>query len=67
MMSKEEISEMRDDMHKGVKMFVEEMEKIARGGKLDWKEMMYMSDILKDMSKVEKNLAEACHYDRRMS
>ena len=54
-------------MHKGVKMFVEEMEKIARGGKLDWKEMMYMSDILKDMSKVEKNLAEACYYDRRMS
>lgn len=59
-MSKEEINLMREAMHKGVKMLVEEMEKYARENKsVSWEAMMNMSDILKDMSKVEKNLAEA--------
>ena len=56
-MTKDEIKEMRCDMHKGVKMFNQELEDIARGKKeFSWKEMMQMSDILKDMSEVEKNL-----------
>lgn len=56
-MSKEEINLMREAMHKGVKMLVEEMEKYARENKsVSWEAMMNMSDILKDMSKVEKIL-----------
>lgn len=55
-------------MHKGVKMFNQELEEIARGKKeFSWKEMMNMSDILKDMSEVEKNLAKADYYDRKMN
>ena len=66
-MSKEEINLMREAMHKGVKMLVEEMEKYARENKsVSWEAMMNMSDILKDMSKVEKNLAEANYYDRKV-
>lgn len=54
-------------MHKGVKMLIEEMEKYARENKnISWEAMMNMSDILKDMSKVEKNLAEANYYDRKV-
>lgn len=67
-MTHEEIKMMRCDMHKGVKMFVQELEDIARGKKeFSWKEMMNMSDILKDMSEVEKNLAKADYYDRKMN
>jgi hypothetical protein len=55
-------------MHKGVKMFNQELEDIARSKKeFSWDEMMYMSDILKDMSEVEKNLAKADYYDRKMN
>ena len=62
-MSKEEINLMREAMHKGVKMLVEEMEKYARENKsVSWEAMMNMSDI----SKVEKNLAEANYYDRKV-
>jgi hypothetical protein len=67
-MTHEEIKMMRCDMHKGVKMFNQALEDIARGKKeFSWDEMMYMSDILKDMSEVEKNLAKADYYDRKMN
>jgi hypothetical protein len=67
-MTKDEIREMRCDMHKGVKMFNQELEEIARSKKeFSWDEMMKMSDILKDMSEVEKNLAKADYYDRKTS
>ena len=67
-MTHEEIKQMRCDMHKGVKMFNQELEDIARGKKeFSWEEMMNMSDILKDMSEVEKNLAKADYYDRKMN
>lgn len=66
-MPKEEINLMREAMHKGVKMLVEEMEKYARENKsVSWEAMMNMSDILKDMSKVERNLAEQINYDRKV-
>ena len=67
-MTHEEIKQMRCDMHKGVKMFNQELEEIAQGKKeFSWEEMMNMSDILKDMSEVEKNLAKADYYDRKMN
>jgi hypothetical protein len=67
-MTHEEIKMMRCDMHKGVKMFNQELEDIAQSKKeFSWDEMMYMSDILKDMSEVEKNLAKADYYDRKMN
>jgi hypothetical protein len=47
-------------------MFNQEIEDIARSKKeFSWDEMMYMSDILKDMSEVEKNLAKADYYYRK--
>lgn len=65
-MTHEELKEIWCDMHKGVKMFNQELEDIARGKKEhSWVEMMYMSDILKDMSEVEKNLAKADYYYRK--
>ena len=40
-MSKEEINLMREAMHKGVKMLIEEMEKYARENKsVSWEAMM---------------------------
>ena len=67
-MTHEEIKQMRCDMHKGVKMFNQELEEIALGKKeFSWEEMINMSDILKDMSEVEKNLAKADYYDRKMN
>ncbi len=63
-MSKEEIEKLRSDMHTGVKMMLEEMRKMGEQ-KFSPADMMKMSDMLKDMSKVEKNLAEANYYDRR--
>ena len=67
-MTHEEIKKKRCDMHKGVKMFNQELEEIAQGKKeFSWEEMMNMSDILKDMSEVEKNLAKADYYDRKMN
>jgi hypothetical protein len=65
-MTHEEIKMMRCDMHKGVKMFNQELEEIARSKKdFSWEAMMNMADILKDMSEVEKNLAKADYYDRK--
>lgn len=67
-MTHDEIKMMRCDMHKGVEMFNQELEEIARSKKeFSWDEMMKMSDILKDMSEVEKNLAKADYYDRKTS
>ena len=51
-------------MHTGVKMMLEEMRKLGEKG-FPLSSMMAMSDMLKDMSKVEKNLAEANYYDRK--
>lgn len=52
-------------MHKGSQMILEKIEKIGKEhDKFSWQEIMYMSDILKDMSEVEKNLAKACHYSK---
>lgn len=63
-MSPSEIEKMRSDMHTGVKMMLEEMRKLGEKG-FSLSSMMAMSDMLKDMSKVEKNLAEANYYDRK--
>lgn len=67
-MTKDEGCEMRRDMHKGVKMMIEELTAFGKS-KNDFKmdEMMDISDILKDMSEVEKNLAKADYYDRKMN
>lgn len=65
-MKREEICEMRADMHKGVKMMLENIEDYARSKKVhSMSAMMDMSDMLKDMSEVEKNLAKADYYDRK--
>lgn len=65
-MSKEEIEKLRSDMHTGVRMMLDEVRKLGERG-FPVSSMMAMSDILKDMSKVEKNLAEANYYDRKTS
>lgn len=64
-MSKEEMMSRHEVMHKGSEMILEKIEKIGREqDKFSWQELMYMSDILKDMSEVEENLAKACHYSK---
>lgn len=65
-MSHEEIKQMRENMHKGVKMMLEQIEDCARSKRdHSMSVMMDMSDMLKDMSEVEKNLAKADYYDRK--
>lgn len=63
-MAKEETEKLHSEMHTGVKMMLEELRKMGEQ-KFSPSGMMMMSDILKDMSKVEKNLAEANYYDRK--
>ena len=65
MISKEEICEIRDDLQKGVKMFVKELERLSREKTMGLSEAFALSDMLKDMSEVEKNLAKASYYDRK--
>ena len=53
-MTHEEIKMMRCDMHKGVKMFNQELEEIARSKKdFSWEAMMNMSEIRKMESLVQ--------------
>lgn len=62
---KEERMKLHSDMRKGSQMLIERIEKVAKEqDKFSWQELMYMSDIMKDLSEVEKNLAKACHYGK---
>lgn len=66
-MTKEERMKLHSDMRKGSQMLVERIEKIAKEQeKFSWQELMYMADIIKDLSEAEKNLAKACHYAKDM-
>lgn len=64
-MGKQERMDLYNDMRKGSQMIIEKMGNIARDtDKFSWSELMYMADILKDLSETEKNLAKACHYSK---
>lgn len=66
-MTNEEKMKLHDDMRKGSQMLVERLEKVAREkSSFSWQELMYMADIIKDLSEAEKNLAKACHYAKDM-
>lgn len=58
-MTSEERMKMHEDLSTGVRMVVEKLTKMGRE-KPTWSldEMMKISDIMKDMSSVEKNLAK---------
>lgn len=58
-MTQEEIKELHHKMHKGVEMMIETLEEAGKEKTSSWEELMNMSDILKDMSEVEKNLINA--------
>lgn len=58
-MTAEEIKALHHDMHKGVKMMIETLEDLGKKENLSWTELMYISDMLKDMSEVEKNIAKS--------
>lgn len=67
-MEKNEVMQMRCDMREGVKMLMREIEDFGKSKKsFSMDEMMDVSDMLKDMSEVEKNLAKADYYDRKTS
>jgi hypothetical protein len=62
-MTSEERKEMHHSMYSGAKMILECLEKHGRSAeKVTWQEIMNMSDVLKDLSEMEKNLAKAEHY-----
>lgn len=58
-MSREELKKMQEDLHKGVRMFLDKLEKVGRE-KTDWTlcEMGQVADIMKDLSTVEKDIAK---------
>lgn len=61
-MTNEESKKMHEDFHKGVRMFLDKLEKVGRE-KSDWTlcEMGKVSDIMKDLATVEKDLAKIHH------
>lgn len=64
-MTREERLKLHDDLRKGSQMLVERMEEMARKQtSYSWSELMYMADMIKDLSESEKNLAKACHYSK---
>lgn len=59
-MTAEEIKALHHDMHKGVKMMIETLEDLGKkADSMTLADLMCLSDILKDMSEVEKNIAKA--------
>lgn len=62
-MTSEEIKDIKCRLHKGMDMILEKTEQIARSeDKWSLEEVMYMSDITKDMSEVLKNMAKTHYY-----
>lgn len=57
-MDKQRIKEMHHRMHKSVEMMIETLEELEKNAD-NWTGLMYLSDILKDMSEVEKNIVKA--------
>lgn len=67
-MPKEEIMKMRESMQIGVKMMLQEVEEFVRHRKdFSIYDIMNLADIMKDMSEVDKNIAKANYYDRRVN
>lgn len=67
-MGKDEILQIRYNMRENVKMLLQEAEGFCKSKKsFSMDEMMDISDMLKDMSEVEKKLAKADYYDRKTS
>lgn len=65
-MAKEETTELRMAIQKGIKMVLEELEEFGKSKKMfGMTEMMDVSDMLKDMAEAGRNLAEADYYERR--
>lgn len=54
-MTNEETKKMHEDFHKGVRMFLDKLEKVGRE-KSDWTlcEMGQVADIMKDLAKTHK-------------
>lgn len=67
-MTNDEKMKMHDSFHSGVRMMLEKMEKMGRE-KPHWSlcEMGQLADIMKDLSKVEKNLSMAHYYSLERS
>ena len=62
-MTSEEVKEIKSKIHKGMDMILDKSEQIARSEeKWSLEEVMYMSDITKDMSETLKNLAKTNYY-----
>lgn len=66
-MSKETIMECRENLRKSAHTLAEYLAELLKLDKISGEDLMDISDMLKDMSKVEKNLAEADYYDRKIS
>lgn len=62
-MTSEEIKDIKCRLYKGMDMILEKTEQISRSeDKWSLEEVMYMSDITKDMSEVLKNMAKTHYY-----
>lgn len=63
-MTHEERTAFRMKLEHKAKSLMDRLEKAcAENTPITWQEMMWASDIMKDLSEVEKNLAKVHHYE----
>lgn len=65
MISHEEKMELREHLYKHSMVLMEKIGKMIQSGDLTKEQMLFASDVMKDVSSVDKNLSKACFYDSR--
>lgn len=58
-MTHEEINQASEDMHKGIQMMLEKVEKVSRDlGEMDLCDLGRVSDMIKDLAEAHKNIVK---------
>lgn len=65
MISHEEITEMREHLYRHGVVLMEKIKKMFDAGELTQSQMDFAADVLKDLSKMDSNMAKACYYDSK--
>lgn len=65
MISHDEIVEMREHLYRHGMVLMEKIKKMFDAGELTQSQMDFAADVLKDLSKMDSNMAKACYYDSK--
>ena len=63
MISHEEIATMREHLYRHGMVLMDKVSKMIQSGDLTKEQMLFASDVMKDISSIDKNLSKACYYD----